>query len=227
MAALHSTSTLKASLFPRYYYEGPNAAALYGSRAGNGVILVTTKKGTRKDGFGVNYSGTFTWTQVADELERQKKYGQGNNGEYSPQSIYSFGSELDGSLKTAWNGAEIPYLNYGSKMKDYFNTGFSQNHSVAIGNMKEDVHFHASFGYSNADGMFTGESLRKINIDLNAGMKMNKYLSMDAKVSLSNTKAENRPTYGAYGGRLHNYSLYPITYAFLTCHNTQPPKNFM
>ena len=96
--------------------KGPNAAALYGSRAGNGVILVTTKKGTRKDGFGVNYSGTFTWTQVADELERQKKYGQGNNGEYSPQSIYSFGSELDGSLKTAWNGAEIPYLNYGSKM---------------------------------------------------------------------------------------------------------------
>ena len=179
--------------------KGPNAAALYGSRAGNGVILVTTKKGTRKDGFGVNYSGTFTWTQVADELERQKKYGQGNNGEYSPQSIYSFGSELDGSLKTAWNGAEIPYLNYGSKMKDYFNTGFSQNHSVAIGNMKEDAHFRTSFGYSNADGMFTGESLRKINIDLNAGMKMNKYLSMDAKVSLSNTKAENRPTYGAYG----------------------------
>lgn len=179
--------------------KGPNAAALYGSRAGNGVILVTTKKGTRKEGFGVNYSGTFTWTQVADELERQTKYGQGSNGAYTPQSIYSFGPELDGSMKTAWNGTEIPYANYGNKTKDYFNTGFAQNHSVAIGNMKEDSHFRSSFGYSNSDGMFTGESLRKINVDLNAGMKMNKYLSMDAKVSLSNTKAENRPTYGVYG----------------------------
>ena len=51
--------------------KGPNAAALYGSRAGNGVILVTTKKGTRKDGFGVNYSGTFTWTQVADDTDKE------------------------------------------------------------------------------------------------------------------------------------------------------------
>ena len=40
--------------------KGPNAAALYGSRAGNGVILVTTKKGSKKDGFGVQYNGNFT-----------------------------------------------------------------------------------------------------------------------------------------------------------------------
>lgn len=49
--------------------KGPNAAALYGSRAGNGVILVTTKKGSKKDGFGVRYSGNFTWTKVAETLE--------------------------------------------------------------------------------------------------------------------------------------------------------------
>ena len=42
--------------------KGPNAAALYGSRAGNGVILVTTKRGSHKQGFGVSYSGNFTWS---------------------------------------------------------------------------------------------------------------------------------------------------------------------
>lgn len=179
--------------------KGPNAAALYGSRAGNGVILVTTKKGTRKDGFGVNYSGTLTWTQIADALDTQTRYGQGSNGEYSPKSMYSFGPELDGRIVTAWNGEELPYLCYGNKMKDYFHTGFNQNHNVSIGNVTENAHFRTSFGATNARGMFDDESLRKYNIDLNAGMKFNKYISMDTKISLSNTKAKNRPTFGIWG----------------------------
>lgn len=179
--------------------KGPNAAALYGSRAGNGVILVTTKKGTRKEGFGVNYSGTLTWTQIADALDTQTRYGQGSNGEYSPKSMYSFGPELDGRIVTAWNGEELPYLCYGNKMKDYFHTGFNQNHNVSIGNVTENAHFRTSFGATNAHGMFDDESLRKYNIDLNAGMKFNKYISMDTKISLSNTKAKNRPTFGIWG----------------------------
>ena len=48
--------------------KGPNASALYGSRAGNGVILVTTKRGSHKQGFGVSYSGNFTWSKAAETL---------------------------------------------------------------------------------------------------------------------------------------------------------------
>lgn len=84
--------------------KGPNAAALYGSRAGNGVILVTTKKGSKKDGFGVRYSGNFTWTKVAETLEMQERYGQGhidsNEGAvYSATDGSSWGPVLDGSMK--------------------------------------------------------------------------------------------------------------------------------
>lgn len=179
--------------------KGPNAAALYGSRAGNGVILVTTKKGIRKDGFGVNYSGTCTWTHIADALDTQTLYGQGSNGEYSPKSMYSFGPKLDGEEVEAWNGEMLAYRRYGNKMMDYFNTGFSQNHNVSIGNVTETSHFRTSFGASKSKGMFEDEKLRKFNIDLNAGMKFNKYMSMDAKISLSNTKAWNRPTFGTWG----------------------------
>lgn len=72
--------------------KGPNAAALYGSRAGNGVILVTTKKGSKKDGFGIRYTGNFTWSSVAETLEQQERYGQGqinaNGGaSYTKESI--------------------------------------------------------------------------------------------------------------------------------------------
>ena len=69
--------------------KGPNAAALYGSRAGNGVILVTTKKGSHKQGFGISYSGNFTWSEAAETIKMQKKYGQGSNG----KTVYIYDDE--------------------------------------------------------------------------------------------------------------------------------------
>ena len=184
--------------------KGPNAAALYGSRAGNGVILVTTKKGSKKDGFGIRYSGNFTWTKVAETLDMQERYGQGligeNGGaEYTTGASSSWGPVLDGSMKEAWNGQTYAYSKYGNKLKDYFETGFSQTHNVSIQNGTETSHYRASFGASDNDGMFPNEKLQRINVDLNAGTELNKYLSMDAKISLSRTKANDRPMYGTYG----------------------------
>lgn len=184
--------------------KGPNAAALYGSRAGNGVILVTTKKGSKKDGFGIRYSGNFTWTKVAETLDMQERYGQGhidsNSGAiYSTDDSSSWGPVLDGSMKEAWNGQTYAYSKYGNKLKDYFETGFSHTHNVSIQNGTETSHYRASLGASNNDGVFPNETLQRINVDLNAGTEINKYLSMDGKISLSRTKAEDRPQYGTYG----------------------------
>ena len=190
--------------------KGPNAAALYGARAGNGVILVTTKKGAKKDGWGISYSGTFTWSQAAQTIKLQDKYGQGDNGtkEYlydddgnivSMTGQNSFGPLLDGRDDVTWNGQIIPYKAYGNKLTDYFKTGFSHYHSVALGKQTDTSHFRLSFGYNDNRGMFKDESLNKINIDLNAGQKINKWFSVDGKISLSRTKAENRPQTGLWG----------------------------
>ena len=189
--------------------KGPNAAALYGSRAGNGVILVTTKKGSKKDGFGVRYSGNFTWTKIAETLEMQNRYGQGHintkaedgptGAIYSSGDGSSWGPVLDGNDQVAWNGETYPYLAYGNKLKDYFNTGFSQTHNVSIQNGTETSHYRASFGQSSNKGVFPNEELSRTNIDLNAGTELNKYFSMDGKISLSRTKATDRPEYGTYG----------------------------
>lgn len=193
--------------------KGPNAAALYGSRAGNGVILVTTKKGTKNSGFGVRYSGNFTWSQVAETLEMQETYGQGTQGKYDKTAGGSWGGALDGSMVEAWNGEQRAYQKYGNKMKDYFNDGFAQNHNVSVSSVTDKSHFRASFGSSNNKGLFPNEKLDKINMDLNAGMELNKYFSMDGKISLSRTKAEDRPYFGSYGivsqlmGIPHNVDL--------------------
>lgn len=159
--------------------KGANAAALYGSRAGNGVIYVTTKKGSHKQGFGITYNANFTWSTVAETIPMQKQYGQGSrgatvykegeDGSKTLSSELAFGAPLDGRLEPSFLGENIAYRYYGDKLKDYFNTGFSQFHTVALGNSNEKGHFRLSLGYNDNKGLFKDETLDKLIVDLNAG----------------------------------------------------------
>ena len=190
--------------------KGPNAAALYGSRAGNGVILVTTKKGANKSGFGVSYNGNFTWSSVSQAIKMQNRFGQGSNGAVNYKrnasgdieglnGELSFGPELDGHEEYNWYGTKSPYQYTGDKLRDYFKTGFSQFHTVALGNNSEKGHYRLSIGYNDNKGLFKNETLDKLSIDLNAGSVVKKYLSLDGKISLSHMKACNRPLLGLNG----------------------------
>ena len=190
--------------------KGPNAAALYGSRAGNGVILVTTKKGANKSGFGVSYNGNFTWSSVSQAIKMQNRFGQGSNGAVNYKrnasgdieglnGELSFGPELDGHEEYNWYGTKSPYQYTGDKLRDYFKTGFSQFHTIALGNNSEKGHYRLSIGYNDNKGLFKNETLDKLSIDLNAGTVVNKYLSLDGKISLSHMKACNRPLLGLNG----------------------------
>lgn len=190
--------------------KGPNAAALYGSRAGNGVILVTTKKGANKSGFGLSYNGNFTWSSVSQAIKMQNRFGQGSNGAVNYKrnasgdieglnGELSFGPELDGHEEYNWYGTKSPYQYSGDKLRDYFKTGFSQFHTVALGNNSEKGHYRLSIGYNDNKGLFKNETLDKLSIDLNAGTVVNKYLSLDGKISLSHMKACNRPLLGLNG----------------------------
>lgn len=190
--------------------KGPNAAALYGSRAGNGVILVTTKKGANKSGFGVSYNGNFTWSSVSQAIKMQNRFGQGSNGTVNYKrnasgdieglnGELSFGPELDGHEEYNWYGTKSPYQYTGDKLREYFKTGFSQFHTVALGNNSEKGHYRLSIGYNDNKGLFKNETLDKLSIDLNAGTVVNKYLSLDGKISLSHMKACNRPLLGLNG----------------------------
>lgn len=190
--------------------KGPNAAALYGSRAGNGVILVTTKKGTGKEGFTASYSGSFTWSKVAGSVKMQNIYGQGSNGQIHYEDdadgnhikindMYAFGPAYDGSMQPTFLGESAPYVYYGDKLTDYFRTGFSQFHTVALSNMTDRSNYRLSVGFNDNHGLFEGEKLKKLNVDLSAGATFTKWLKSDAKISVSNTKAENRPYAGLLG----------------------------
>lgn len=142
--------------------KGAAATALYGSRAANGVVIVTTrngKKGLDKN-FSIEYSGGVQLRQVSTLPLFQNEFGQGWNGTQTFIENGSWGPKLDGSRQVygpIWNHQQLIH-DYSAKpnnILDFFETGVSQNHSVAFSGASDDnrVTYYLSYGYNKDDGI--------------------------------------------------------------------------
>lgn len=210
--------------------KGANAAALYGARAGNGVIYITTKKGKQRQGYGINYSGSYNWSHAAYTLPMQNVYGQGSQGQivYATaddgsqrlSSELAFGPLLDGHQEPSWTGQHLPFQSSGNHLKDYFRTASTQMHNVAVSNATQTSHFRTSLGYNDNRGLFHDEQLSKLNVDMTAGTTINSRLVIDGKISLSRMKAENRPLLGL-NGEVAQLLLMPQNVRLLDLQNYQ------
>ena len=178
--------------------KGPNAAALYGERGGNGVVLVTTKSGKRNKGLGISYSGGFTMSEAAYMLDLQDKYGQGNDGMYDNKSTSSWGPEMNGQSLESWTGEMMPYEAQKDRLKDFTRTGTTQKHSVAFTGGNDEGAFRVSLGKDIMNGIYEDHKIEKITFDLRADYDINKWLNVDTKVSFFNTKGNERPEIGNY-----------------------------
>jgi TonB-linked SusC/RagA family outer membrane protein len=178
--------------------KGGPAAALYGSRGANGVVLVTTKSGKNSKGLGVAYAGTTTFSEAGYFLDLQREYGQGTNGVYDPQSRVSWGPRFDGVDRIGWTGETLPYQSESNLLEDFTRTGVSTAHNIIFTKGGEDGHFKASVGKDNTQGVYDGFNVDRVNFDLRAAYDVNPWLNIDGKVSYINTKGEGRPTIGVY-----------------------------
>ena len=104
--------------------KGPNAAALYGSRAGNGVILITTKSGRKNEGLGITINAGITAETIFLKPDLQNDFGQGSVGVYDNQSRLSWGPKATGQMVTDWRGNQIPLHTY-DNIDAFFRTGTS------------------------------------------------------------------------------------------------------
>jgi TonB-dependent SusC/RagA subfamily outer membrane receptor len=120
--------------------KGGTAAALYGSRGGNGVILITTKKGRAQQGIGVEYNGTFTAETISILPDFQYEYGQGDGG-VKPTTLAaaqatgrrSWGSRIDGSTDyVGVDGQTHPYEAQKNNLKNFYQTGHTATNTVAF-----------------------------------------------------------------------------------------------
>lgn len=142
--------------------KGAAATALYGSRAANGVIVITTKSGKKGDGrnFSISYSGSIQARQVSLLPDMQNEFGQGWNGVQTFIENGSWGPALDGSLQVygpIWNHQQLIH-EYSAKkdnVRDFFDLGWSQNHNLSLSGVSNDgkLDYYLSYSYANDDGI--------------------------------------------------------------------------
>ena len=111
--------------------KGASAAALYGSRAGNGVILITTKTGKQTKGLGITISGTVTAETLFTKPDMQTTYGQGNNGDFDATAGTSWGPLITGQEYTRFDGTKATMGAY-NNLDNYFGTGTGLQENVTL-----------------------------------------------------------------------------------------------
>lgn len=177
--------------------KGASAAALYGSRAGNGVILITTKSGKKNTGLGINVNFGVTAETIFKTPELQDSFGQGDVGVYNNQTRSSWGPKITGQMVESWDGKQVPLAAY-DNINSFFGTGTSFNEGVSFQQEINGTAVFASINRSDDKGITPEQSLNKTNITLRATAFLDeaKKWKVDAKVNYVNMNAKNRPILG-------------------------------
>ncbi len=139
--------------------KGAAATALYGSRAGAGVILITTKKGTKQNrGVGIEYNGGLQWETVMRLPQMQNGFGMGWYGDHTEIENGSWGPAFDGSEQLygwVYNYSQNlkSYLPIKNNVKDFFSTGFRYNNSISFNGATDKSTYFVSLSQINDNGI--------------------------------------------------------------------------
>lgn len=195
--------------------KGNTAGALYGYRAGNGVILITTKKGKKTGGIGVEFNTNFQAETIIDNYNFQDQYGHGNLGakpttqeEAFAQGLYAWGAQLDGSQVMQFDGVERPYSAAGNNLDRFYNPGNTWTNSLALTSGGENFNFR--IGMTNLDnkGIMPNSGLNRRTISTNTSATYGK-LTASVSGSYINDATQNRPRLSDSPGNA-NYTAWSL-----------------
>lgn len=177
--------------------KGASAAALYGSRAGNGVILITTKSGRKNEGLGITVNAGLTAETIFLKPHLQNDFGQGSVGIYDNQSRNSWGPRAEGQTVQDWLGRDVALRTY-DNIDAFFDTGTSFNEGVSFQQNINGTAVFASINRSDDASITPRSKLNKTNITLRATTFLDEAQrwKVDAKVNYINMNAHNRPIQG-------------------------------
>lgn len=179
--------------------KGNTAAALYGARAANGVIMITTKTGSAQQGIGISYNSNFTVDRVNDLTEWQNQYGHGQNGEKPTSQVSalengqnSWGARLDGTNVVQFDGVERPYSDTGEGLNDFYRTGYTWTNTLALSGGNENVNYRFSASELNNEDIVPNSGFDRRLLNANISGRHGD-LTTRVSVQYSNEKAKNRP----------------------------------
>lgn len=138
--------------------KGAAATALYGSRAANGVVMITTKSGKKGKGLGIEYNGGVQWSSVLRIPELQNEFGMGWSGSHTYLENGSWGPRFDGSMQlygNVYNNSQKmkPYVAVEDNMRNFFDTGFRYSNSLSFNGATDKSNYFVSFSQISDDGM--------------------------------------------------------------------------
>ena len=191
--------------------KGASAAALYGSRAANGVILITTKKGSGRKGLAIEVNSNYVFETINNLTDFQHSYGEGgysgttlqNSVAKVPSSVDEgwnswwtyggWGPKFDGQPVVQFDGITRPYSYAGDNWKRFYKTGNTFTNSFSVSGGSETQNFRLSGALLDNTSVFPNSGFKRINLSMSTNSKIGKKLTMSSKILYSNEKTKNRP----------------------------------
>ena len=189
--------------------KGANAAALYGSEAANGVLMITTKKG-REGKVGVNFSSNVTFDTPLTTPKIQNIYGAAIDEKAGTLALTSWGDKLSARNNdqllintpmygehfdgTKFENNEVHLRNRaGNDLNDFFKTGVTTNNSIALSGGTDKMSSYFSYGNSHANGMIENNSYNRHTFSFRQNFKLYDRATIDVSMNYIQTKTKNRP----------------------------------
>ncbi|GLR17695.1 SusC/RagA family TonB-linked outer membrane protein [Portibacter lacus] len=198
--------------------KGASAAALYGSDATNGVVLITSKKGSKKRGLGVDFSASYNTDRIAYMPRYQNVRGPGYSNLYSQQgqgddmftsvdtdgdgvgdtrglvgTSLNFGPEFDGEPVVAWTGEVVPYVAGENSYADFFQPATSSNINLAVSQGNENSSIRFSFTRQDNEMISLGSSNDRNIANLSTRFQIGEKFNTTINVKYINQTTTNRP----------------------------------
>lgn len=182
--------------------KGASASALYGSRASNGVVLITTKSAKKGNGLGVEVSINVNAVTLNTSLDDyQRIYGQGRNGQLimdvtdargSTQSAW--GAKLDPNLSIpVYNGSVKPYSNVNNNIFSFFRTGLTTTNSVALSNSNDAVDFRFSVSDMRNTDIVPKSDMSRTSFMFKGGARLGNKMRIEGRANYTYENVNNRP----------------------------------
>ena len=192
--------------------KGPNAAALYGSRASTGVIMITTRQGSSRERMRVTVNSNFMIDRAYIVADYQNEYGAGFGGSIQKQALTpeqeaehgidsayvyhsyrSWGPAMDGTMEVLnWNNKITSLTPQPDNVKDYFEKGYTLTNSVGIENGNEQYSWRFSASSLNNKGLKPNSTYNRKTVNYNMKSKLGERVSLSFKGNYIREDAFNR-----------------------------------
>ncbi|MFC3199630.1 SusC/RagA family TonB-linked outer membrane protein [Parapedobacter deserti] len=171
--------------------KGPSAAALYGSRAGNGVLLVTTKKGKDSRGLGIDFNTAYTATVPYQYIPQQQRFANGSNGNFDQTSNLWWGPEMGTEVVRFGSDGASPLTAHPNNVSDFLDVGNSFITNLGVSHHSEKINFSLSLSDTRATGIYPGTNLRKDAVSIFTEYAINERLKVSMNFNYLNSGSDN------------------------------------